>query len=244
MAYEPTVWKDRVVERPLTFNMVNNPDGTVTFVPAPGVIVESGTPVNAVNLNKLEQGLKTHEADEATEDALGHVRVDGRTVFVNDGIITLNPPSGVFYLEGWENEEITGGWVPGATAKIGVQSKESDHLYMEVTQDNAVSARTYVTNTLVDLSSIKNIFIDWEYIESHPKAYASLDIAEATQKMNYDYVATRKVESAFSRKIDVLDVSALNGTYHVRLTLYLLGEFAGVPSGKSKLKVYKVWGEK
>lgn len=79
MAYEPTVWKNRVVERPLTFNMVNNPDGTVTLVPAPGVIVESGTPVNAVNLNKLEQGLKTHEADNTSTHGgvLGRARYNG-----------------------------------------------------------------------------------------------------------------------------------------------------------------------
>ena len=88
MAYEPTVWKDRVVERPRTFNIQNNPDGTVTLVPAPGVIVESGTPVNAVNLNKLEQGLKTHEAEKATDEDLGHVKVDGETIIATNGVIT------------------------------------------------------------------------------------------------------------------------------------------------------------
>jgi hypothetical protein len=85
MAYEPTVWKDRVVERPLTFNMVNNPDGTVTLVPAPGVIVESGTPVNAVNLNKLEQGLKTHEADIATQPRHGLRIENGNLQYLEDG---------------------------------------------------------------------------------------------------------------------------------------------------------------
>jgi uncharacterized protein YciI len=85
MAYEPTVWKNRVVERPLTFNMVNNPDGTVTLVPAPGVIVEPGTPVNAVNLNKLEQGLRTHEAEKATETKLGHVKAKTK----EDGALIL-----------------------------------------------------------------------------------------------------------------------------------------------------------
>lgn len=77
MAYDPTVWKDRVVERPMTFNIVNNPDGTITLVPAPGVIAESGTPVNAANLNKLEQGLRSHEAEIATKDELGHIKLDG-----------------------------------------------------------------------------------------------------------------------------------------------------------------------
>lgn len=76
MAYEPTIWKDRVVEKPRTFNIVNNPDGTVTLVPAPGVVVEEGTPVNAANLNKLEQGLKTHEADDVQHGKIGTKEVD------------------------------------------------------------------------------------------------------------------------------------------------------------------------
>lgn len=63
MAYNPTIWKDRAVEKPRTYTIQNNPDGTVTLIPAPGAIVEPGTPVNAANMNKLEQGLKTHEAD-------------------------------------------------------------------------------------------------------------------------------------------------------------------------------------
>lgn len=67
MAYEPTLWKDRAVEKPRTYTLQNNPDGTVTLVPSPGTIVEVGTPVNANNLNKLEQGLKTHEAEDATD---------------------------------------------------------------------------------------------------------------------------------------------------------------------------------
>lgn len=63
MAYEPTIWKDRIVEKPKTYTIQNNPDGSITLIPAPGVVTEEGTPVNANNLNKLEQGLKTHEAD-------------------------------------------------------------------------------------------------------------------------------------------------------------------------------------
>lgn len=84
MAYEPTTWKDRAVERPLTFTIINNPDGTVTLVPAPGAVVEPGTPVNAANLNNLEQGLVNHEAEKATLDKLGHIKeetnVDGRLI--------------------------------------------------------------------------------------------------------------------------------------------------------------------
>lgn len=90
MAYDPTIWKDRVVEKPRTYCVQNNPDGTITLIPAPGEVYEEGTPVNALNLNKLEQGLKTHEAEKATDAELGHVIVDGDTIQTDeDGVISV-----------------------------------------------------------------------------------------------------------------------------------------------------------
>jgi len=58
MAYKRTNWKDRVVERPRTYNQVTNQDGTVTQTPAPGQVVEHGTPQNATNFNNLETGVQ------------------------------------------------------------------------------------------------------------------------------------------------------------------------------------------
>ncbi|MCY9513323.1 hypothetical protein [Paenibacillus apiarius] len=57
MAYTPTEWKNREVERPRTFRQQNNPDGTVTLIPEEGNIIESGTPIIAANMNKIEQGI-------------------------------------------------------------------------------------------------------------------------------------------------------------------------------------------
>jgi len=51
------VWQDRIVEKPRTFSVQNNADGTITLVPAPGTIVQAGTPVNATNLNGIETDL-------------------------------------------------------------------------------------------------------------------------------------------------------------------------------------------
>lgn len=53
----PRVWKDRAVERPRTFNIQNNADGTITLIPAPGQVIEEGTPVNASNLNAIEKDI-------------------------------------------------------------------------------------------------------------------------------------------------------------------------------------------
>ena len=64
MAYSKTAWKDRIVQKPLTYNVTNNLDGTITLVPAPGTITQAGTPVNAVNLNNLET-----QYDEAVADS-------------------------------------------------------------------------------------------------------------------------------------------------------------------------------
>lgn len=55
MPYIKTEWKDRVVERPLTFTMQNNPDETITLVPSEGQIIESGTPITAEVMNNLEK---------------------------------------------------------------------------------------------------------------------------------------------------------------------------------------------
>lgn len=57
MAYVKTNWKDRVVERPNTYTMTNNGNGTVTLTPVPGQIIERGTPLNAENLNKIEDAI-------------------------------------------------------------------------------------------------------------------------------------------------------------------------------------------
>jgi hypothetical protein len=71
MPYTKTSWKDRIVERPLTFSMQNNADGTVTLIPSEGTIIATGTPITATGLNNLEK-----QYDEAT-------------AFVNEAISNL-----------------------------------------------------------------------------------------------------------------------------------------------------------
>jgi hypothetical protein len=83
MAYTPTNWQDRIVEKPRTYQFVDNEDGTFTLVPQPGTITQLGTPVNAANLNKLENGLADHTIEKATDSEIGHVKVDGETILVD-----------------------------------------------------------------------------------------------------------------------------------------------------------------
>lgn len=74
------VWKDKVVERPRTFTSQNNADGTITLVPAPGQIIEAGTPVNAANLNGIEADLKEMaRKDGSLQENLNAQKINGKT---------------------------------------------------------------------------------------------------------------------------------------------------------------------
>jgi hypothetical protein len=57
LSYTPTEWQDRIVEKPRTYHVQNNPDGTITLIPAPGTVIQEGTPVNAANLQPIEDYL-------------------------------------------------------------------------------------------------------------------------------------------------------------------------------------------
>jgi len=85
------LWKDRVVEKPRTFTIQNNPDGTVTLIPAPGVIAEAGTPVNAANLNGLEDDLKTHK-ENSTQHGIAWKKINEITLNASAFRVDINMP--------------------------------------------------------------------------------------------------------------------------------------------------------
>ena len=57
MAYTKQIWEDRIVEKPMTYTMTTNEDGTVTLTPVPGTITKEGSKVNAERLNHMEEGI-------------------------------------------------------------------------------------------------------------------------------------------------------------------------------------------
>lgn len=59
MEYSKTVWKNRNVQFPNRFAMTTNSDGTVNLTQSSGAVIEEGTPVNADNLNNIENGIAT-----------------------------------------------------------------------------------------------------------------------------------------------------------------------------------------
>lgn len=55
--YNRTIWRNRVVQRPRTYEEETNLDGSVTHTPAPGTVLQEGTPLNEDNLNHMEAGI-------------------------------------------------------------------------------------------------------------------------------------------------------------------------------------------
>ncbi len=56
--YEKTVWVDQKVENPRTYDVLTNPDRTLTLLDAFGEVTALGTPVNAKNMNHIEEGIE------------------------------------------------------------------------------------------------------------------------------------------------------------------------------------------
>ena len=57
MSYTKNTWVDQDVERPKTYEVTNNQDGSITLTDSFGLVTELGTPVNAVNMNHIEDGI-------------------------------------------------------------------------------------------------------------------------------------------------------------------------------------------
>lgn len=57
MAYVKNIWVDQDVQRPKTYEVTTNSDGSITLTDSFGLVTELGTPVNATNMNHIEDGI-------------------------------------------------------------------------------------------------------------------------------------------------------------------------------------------
>ena len=58
MAYQRNVWVDHVVERPKTYKITDNADGSKTLSDSMGEVIQQGTPMSATNFNRPEEALQ------------------------------------------------------------------------------------------------------------------------------------------------------------------------------------------
>jgi hypothetical protein len=58
MQYLKTKWTDRVVQYPNRYDKSGETSAQVTLVANPGTVTQAGTPLNAANLNKIENAIE------------------------------------------------------------------------------------------------------------------------------------------------------------------------------------------
>lgn len=68
MSYTKNTWVDQDVERPKTYEVTNNQDGSITLTDSFGLVTELGTPVNAANMNHIEDGIEELDNSKADTD--------------------------------------------------------------------------------------------------------------------------------------------------------------------------------
>lgn len=139
------------------------------------------------------------------------------------------------YNQGTENHP----WVEGYSRGQGSAAKESGSLYLYAgggaTTD---SARTYVLNTAIDLTSFNTLNIEWVQTGSGPSPNFVSTLAVSTVKSGsigtYDLRFLQG--GAFARRTDSLNISSLSGAYYIRTHASIAWNDAG-----SVVRVYRVW---
>lgn len=86
MAYNKTIWKDHVTDKPNVYNQVKNTDGTITQTRA-GTVIQQGTLQSAENFNNMEDGI--FENHEITAILLQQVVQNKRLIQGLDGEIII-----------------------------------------------------------------------------------------------------------------------------------------------------------
>lgn len=96
MAYIKNTWVDQEVERPRTYQKEDHADGSFTLIDDFGLVSELGTPVNADNMNHIEEGIGEHEERITALENLpnDYVKKSGDTM------------TGILYIEGGTNTHI------------------------------------------------------------------------------------------------------------------------------------------
>jgi hypothetical protein len=81
MSYTKNTWVDQDVERPKTYEVTNNQDGSITLTDSFGLVTELGTPVNADNMNHIEEGIFNNSEELDTKVNKSGDTMTGALVF-------------------------------------------------------------------------------------------------------------------------------------------------------------------
>ena len=135
-----------------------------------------------------------------------------------------------YYNEGIENIN----WVNGYSEGIGYQYKTSDYLLLCAQGDNG--QRTYVTESLVNLTNVNTLCVEWE-LSYADDSIACLEVSNTSNGNANEYVArVIKWGVNTNKTITELNVSNLNGNYYIRIHCW-----SGHPQDTLYIKIYNIY---
>lgn len=119
--YVQNTWVDQDVERPRTYEVNTNQDGSITLIDSFGVVTELGTPVNATNMNHIEGGIaKLYEgvvlydaAQTFTNKSIVFFIDENNNVKVYRSLVNNNTGNPLTSAEYWEEIKLGGGSAGG-----------------------------------------------------------------------------------------------------------------------------------
>lgn len=174
----------------------------------------------------------------------------GEAIKTRRGKTQTHIPAVALYWEGDEITAVTGGWVQGykitSLYDTNTLAKNQDNLEISIQgtgePSGTASQNTFVTFTMVDLTGIDTLYMEWSKENALDANMTSL-VASSTQMGDrYVFDARFTVSTGNqSKRIDSLDVSALSGMYYIRVHNRSQGA-SEIPQ-HGTLKVYRLWGE-
>jgi hypothetical protein len=188
MAYTKTQWKDQVVENPRTYSMRDNGDNTVTLLDAFGDVTELGTPVNAANMNKIENELYNLDAAVATKQATvtgAATTITGSNLTANRALVSNG--SGKVAVSAVTSTEL--GYLDGVTSAIQTQ--------IDGKQATITGAATSVTSSNLTASRALG-----------SNSNGKIAVANTTvTELNYVHGVTSNIQTQLNAKQSSSDVS-------------------------------------
>ena len=168
MAYTKTTWVDRVVQYPTKYTASGTVPGDITLTANPGTVTQAGTPVNATNLNKIEDKLfdldsKVYHTDTWHDLTLGNSWVNVGGNFANASY-TITPDGKYALLRGSIKSGTTGSI--GFTLPVGarppienvipiVSLGSTTPANIDITNSGSAYINNGSANTHVSLSGIR-----------------------------------------------------------------------------------------
>lgn len=225
MTYERINFVDQSVERPRTYEMTHNADGSVTLVDSFGLIDELGTPINADTMNHIEDGIaaaairkyNSNEVFDLGEWVLG--TIEEKTNFYKS-LKSNNLGNPLTDTNYWEVEEIgTGG---SGHSLFDIVFK--DHILTYKESENFAQLGTYVYKTAVAGSR-------YGYSTFYATCVEEKKAGTATQVTLGSNTITMYINANGHQYYDIVDKSAVDAFYEATGIAW----FYGVDTGAERI---------